>query len=92
MTKVEIRISGIYKVGQLLAVGNHSEVFEGFNMHTMDRVALKMEYSRATPSVYQEYDILKKLEGCIGIPLAYEVTTEGDYRILVTELLGDDLG
>ena len=92
MTKVEIRISGIYKIGQLRAVGDHSEVFEGFNMHTMDRVALKMEYSRAAPSVFREYEALKHLEGCIGIPLAYQVTNEGDYRILITELLGNDLG
>jgi hypothetical protein len=38
--------------------------------------------------VYLESEKLKKLEGCIGIPLLYHVTREGDYKIMVTELLG----
>lgn len=75
----------------LRAVGDHSEVFEGINMHTMDKVALKMEYDRARPSVYSESEKLKILEGCIGIPLLYYIGREGDYKIMVTELLGEDL-
>lgn len=31
------------------------------------------------------------MEGCIGIPLVYYIGKEGDFKILVTELLGEDL-
>ena len=90
-SKVEIRVDGKYKIGQLIAVGGNSEVYEGMNMHTLEPVALKLEYDRANPSLYRESEILKMLEGCIGIPLLYYVGKEGDFKIMVTELLGDDL-
>ena len=92
MTKIEIRVAGRYKIERLRAVGSHSEVFEGVNTHTLEPVCLKMEYLNATPRVDKEADILKKLEGCIGIPLMLHYSQEGDYRILITELLGEDLG
>ena len=90
-SKVEIRVAGKYKMGPLIAVGENSEVYEGMNMHTLEPVALKLEYDRATPSLYRESEILKQLEGCIGIPLLYHVGKEGDFKIMVTELLGEDL-
>lgn len=90
-SKIEIRVDGKYKLGKRIAIGGNSEVFEGMNMHTLERVAIKLEYDRAAPSVYKESEILKVLEGCIGIPLLYYIGKEGDFKIMVTELLGDDL-
>lgn len=61
-------------------------------MHTMERVALKLEYYKAKDLIFYESEKLKLLEGCIGIPLLYYIGKEGDYKIMVTELLGRDLG
>jgi hypothetical protein len=54
MSKVEIRVAGKYKVGALRAVGSHSEVFEGVNTHSMEKIALKLEYNKAKGSVLNE--------------------------------------
>jgi hypothetical protein len=47
MSKVEVRVAGKYKMGELRAVGGNSEVFEGINTHSMERVAIKLEYDKA---------------------------------------------
>jgi hypothetical protein len=58
-SKVEIRVDGKYKMGRLIAVGGNSEVYEGMNMHTLEPVAMKLEYDKSTPSLYKESEILK---------------------------------
>jgi serine/threonine protein kinase len=93
MNIVEVRIGQRYRLSSLIGKGLFSEVFEGENVYTGERVAIKLEDSKIRyQQVNFESQILKHLQGGLGIPIPYWCGQEGDYNCLVMELLGDSLG
>lgn len=64
----------------------------GVNTQTGQEVALKVESTKAKhPQLLYEYKLLKHLQGGVGIAEAYCCETEGDYNVMVMELLGPSL-
>lgn len=64
MSIVEVRIGQRYKLSNLIGKGLFSEVFEGENVYTGERVAIKLEDLKIRyAQVAFEAQILKHLQG-----------------------------
>lgn len=89
---MEIRVGGKFKICKKLGKGSFGELFQGINMKTNDEVAIKLERLNVYKPVLQyEAKIYEKLEGTVGIPQVYYFGVEGDYFVLVMDILGPNL-
>lgn len=92
MSIVEIRVAGRYRLDGMIGSGLFGEVFEGRNVHSGEKVAIKLESQKCRfPQLGYEGRVLKNLQGGLGVPLAYWCGNDGDYTCLVMELMGEDL-
>ena len=66
-------------------------VYRARNIIKDDAVAVKLEPITRSSSVQREYNILKHLEGGVGIPRALWFGRESTYHALVLDLLGPSL-
>ena len=91
MNIVEIRVAGRYKLGSHISTGGYSEVYQGRNVHSGEDVAIKLEDQKNRyPQVIYEGQLIQQLQGGKGIPGVYWCGHDGDYNILVMELLGEN--
>lgn len=89
---VQIRISGRYKIDSLIAETKQSQIFEATNIHTKEKVAIKLEEKDTKkPLLTSEAKKLRELQGGIFIPTYLTSGGEGDFNFLVVELLGKSL-
>ena len=92
MSSFEIVVAEKYQLGGLISSGDGIDLFEAQNIHSGERVALKMEHKRhKQKKTKQESLVLEKLQGALGIPLKYWYGLDGDYSIISLEILGKDL-
>ena len=101
MNLVEIRVAGRYKLGTHVGTGAYSEVYQGNyifskikgkNVHSGEEVAIKLEDQKNRyPQVIYEGQLIQQLQGGYGMPGVYWCGHDGDYNVLVMELLGDNL-
>eukprot|EP00826_Nyctotherus_ovalis_P038586 TRINITY_DN3625_c0_g1_i10.p2 TRINITY_DN3625_c0_g1~~TRINITY_DN3625_c0_g1_i10.p2 ORF type:complete len:123 (+),score=17.68 TRINITY_DN3625_c0_g1_i10:194-562(+) len=92
MEKKEIIVGAKYVVGQRLHKGLFSVVFRGYDNETFAPVAIKLEQiGQKSQHLLHEAQILKRLQGGAGIPKLHWVGIQGDFCILITELLGSSL-
>lgn len=64
----------------------------GIDTETREEVAIKLTRIRDGPEALQyEADTYAKLSGCVGIPRVFWFGPEGDFYVLVHELLGPSL-
>jgi serine/threonine protein kinase len=92
MNIVEIRVAGRYKLGSHIGTGAYSDVYRGKNVHSSEDVAIKLEDQKNRyPQVIYEGQLIQQLQGGKGIPGVFWCGHDGDYNILVMELLGDNL-
>ncbi|KAE8257095.1 hypothetical protein A4X13_0g2583 [Tilletia indica] len=81
-----------YRVGRKIGEGSFGVIFEGTNLLTDSKVAIKFEPRKTdAPQLRDEYRTYKLLTGTLGIPQAYFFGTEGQHNILVIDLLGPSL-
>jgi len=91
MNIVEIRVAGRYKLGSHISTGGYSEIYQGRNVHSGEDVAIKLEDQKNRyPQVIYEGQLIQRLQGGKGIPGEYWCGHDGDYNILVMEILGDN--
>jgi serine/threonine protein kinase len=89
---MEIRIAGRYKLTTKIGKGAFGEIYEGIDKLTQDKVACKLEYMKTEfPQVLYEAKILRLLQGEEGIPVLFWAGQEGEYNIMVTEMLGPSI-
>lgn len=94
---MEVRVGRTFKLIEKIGNGAFGEVFRGKNEKTDMDVAIKLEpVSTKHPQLFFEcklYQYLLKDSTVIdkGIPNVYYCSTEGDYNILVMDLLGASL-
>ncbi|KAG1844221.1 CK1/CK1/CK1-D protein kinase [Suillus subalutaceus] len=88
MDKVPIRVDGRFRLGDILGSGSYAVVYRARNIIKNDAVAIKLEPITHSSSVQHEYNILKHLEGGVGIPRALWFGRESTYHALVLDLLG----
>lgn len=89
---MEIKVAGKYKIGRKIGHGSFGEIYLGTNCKTGEEVAVKLEKIRTrNPQLLSESRILKSLQGGSGIPLLHWFGAEGDFTIMVLELLGPSI-
>ena len=79
-----------FKIINLIAKGGFSCVYEGINLNTKEKVAIKIEKRSFINYLETECFILKEVEG-YGIPKIISFGISGHYYILILEILGDSL-
>jgi len=92
MNIIEIRVGGRFRLKKNIGHGSFGEIYIAQNVQTFEEVAVKMEDTRTRyPQLIYEAKILYSLQGGSGIPNLTWCGQEGDYNILVMELLGESI-
>ena len=70
-----------------------TSVYSGIKIDSKEKVAFKLRLKKFNDfhRLKNEYIIYKELEGIKRIPKVYTVSEQGNYNILITELLGQSL-
>ena len=90
--RMELRVARKFRVGPKIGSGSFGEIFAGTNVQTGEDVAIKLELIKAKhPQLLYESKIYRVLQGGHGIPAVKWFGTEGDYNVLVIDLLGPSL-
>jgi len=75
-----------------LGSGAFGEIYYGFYQREEKEVAIKLEQIKSKhPQLFYESKIYMTLKGGLGIPNIYWCGTQGNYNILIIELLGFSL-
>lgn len=94
---MEFKVGKTFKLTRKLGSGAFGEIFHGINMKTNLEVAIKLEpINTKHPQLFYEaklYQYLLSNSSVIdkGIPNVYYCCTEGDFNIMVMDLLGPSL-
>ncbi|CAD8110966.1 unnamed protein product [Paramecium primaurelia] len=94
---MDSKIGKTFKLTKKLGSGAFGEIFHGINLKNNIEVAIKLEpISAKHPQLYYEaklYQHLSQDNASVekGIPQVYYCSTEGDYNIMVMDLLGPSL-
>lgn len=89
---MELRVARKFRVGPKIGNGSFGEIYAGTNVHTGEEVAIKLEPLKTKhPQLLYESKIYRVLQGGYGIPAVKWFGSEGDYNVLVIDLLGPSL-
>eukprot|EP00917_Polyrhabdina_sp_WS-2016_P011031 GHVP01024182.1.p1 GENE.GHVP01024182.1~~GHVP01024182.1.p1 ORF type:complete len:326 (+),score=33.03 GHVP01024182.1:23-1000(+) len=89
---MEVRVGGKFRLGRKIGSGSFGDIYLGANLVTGDEVAIKLESIKTKhPQLLYESKLYKLLNGGIGIPMVFWYGIEGDYNVMVLELLGPSL-
>ncbi|GLT57809.1 hypothetical protein SLA2020_307570 [Shorea laevis] len=85
-------VGGKFKMGRKIGAGSFGELFLGVNIQTGEEVAIKLEPVKTKhPQLHYESKLYMLLQGGTGVPHLKWFGVEGDYNIMVIELLGPSL-
>ncbi|KAF8025734.1 hypothetical protein BT93_F2540 [Corymbia citriodora subsp. variegata] len=89
---MEPRVGNKFRLGRKIGSGSFGEIYLGTNIQTNEEVAIKLETVKTKhPQLMYESKLYKILQGATGIPNARWFGIEGDYNVLVMDLLGPSL-
>ncbi|QCE09077.1 casein kinase 1 [Vigna unguiculata] len=89
---MERLVGNKFRLGHKLGSGASGEIYLGVNIQTDEEVAVKLESAKAKhPQTLHELKFYKIVQGRTGIPKVRWFGIEGDYNVLVMELLGPSL-
>ncbi|KAG1880678.1 kinase-like domain-containing protein [Suillus tomentosus] len=92
MNSIPTQVNGRFRLGDILRSGSYGVVYHAQNIINNDELAVKLKpLINNSSSLEQEYNILKELEGGVGIPCAIWFGREATYDALVLDLLGPSL-
>jgi len=79
-------------LGQRIGGGSFGDIYLGTNVNNGEEVAIKLECIQSRhPQLAHEYTVLRYLQGDVGIPRVYWFGKEGDYNVMVMDILGPSL-
>ncbi|KAF7806743.1 casein kinase 1-like protein 1 [Senna tora] len=89
---MEPRVGNKFRLGRKIGSGSFGEIYLGTNIQTNEEVAIKLENVKTKhPQLLYESKLYRILQGGTGIPNVKWFGVEGDYNILVIDLLGPSL-
>ena len=89
---MELRVGGRYRLGRKIGSGSFGDIYLGENIVTHEEVAIKLECVKTKhPQLHIEAKLYKLMSGGIGIPQVRWCGYEGEYNVMVMELLGPSL-
>uniref|UniRef100_A0A2P2M911 non-specific serine/threonine protein kinase n=2 Tax=Rhizophora mucronata TaxID=61149 RepID=A0A2P2M911_RHIMU len=85
-------IGGKFKLGRKIGSGSFGELYLGINVQSGEEVAVKLESVKTKhPQLHYESKLYMLLQGGTGIPHLKWFGVEGDYNVMVIDLLGPSL-
>ena len=88
----EVRVNNRFQMGRMIGSGSFGEIFLGKDIQTGKEVAVKFEQLKVRrPQVIEEAKLLQEFRGEPGFPKYLWYGREGEYHIMVIELLGPSL-
>lgn len=90
----EIRVGGRFKLEKKIGSGSFGEIYKGTDITSTETVAVKLESLKARhPQLIYEARLYKLVygPGSGGFPRVRWYGTEGDYNVMVLDLLGPSL-
>nr|XP_057917981.1 casein kinase I isoform X1 [Doryrhamphus excisus]XP_057917983.1 casein kinase I isoform X1 [Doryrhamphus excisus] len=89
---MELRVGNKYRLGRKIGSGSFGDIYLGSNLATGEEVAIKLECVKTKhPQLHIESKFYKMMQGGVGIPSIKWCGAEGDYNVMVMELLGPSL-
>ncbi|KAH0450830.1 hypothetical protein IEQ34_021522 [Dendrobium chrysotoxum] len=89
---MEPRVGNKFRLGRKIGSGSFGEIYLGTNLQTNEEVAIKLENIKTKhPQLLYESKLYKILQGGTGVPNIRWFGVEGDYNVLVMDLLGPSL-
>lgn len=89
---MEPRVGNKFRLGRKIGSGSFGEIYLGTNIQTNEEVAIKLENVKTKhPQLLYESKLYRILQGGTGIPNVRWFGMEGDYNVLVMDLLGPSL-
>jgi serine/threonine protein kinase len=89
---MELRVGKKYRLGHKIGSGSFGDIYLGKNATTQEEVAIKLESVKTKhPQLHYEAKIYKLLAGGVGVPNLRWYGIEGDYNVMVLDLLGPSL-
>uniref|UniRef100_A0A4W4FJD6 non-specific serine/threonine protein kinase n=1 Tax=Electrophorus electricus TaxID=8005 RepID=A0A4W4FJD6_ELEEL len=89
---MDLRVGSKYRLGRKIGSGSFGDIYLGANIATGEEVAIKLECVKTKhPQLHIESKFYKMMQGGVGIPSIKWCGAEGDYNVMVMELLGPSL-
>ncbi|KAI5445502.1 Casein kinase 1-like protein 1, variant 4 [Lathyrus oleraceus] len=89
---MERRVGNKYRLVRKIGSGSFGEIYLGTNIQTNEEVGVKLENVRTkNPQLLYESKLYRILQGEPGIPNIKWFGVDGDYNVLVMDLLGPSL-
>ncbi|XP_064617960.1 casein kinase I-like isoform X2 [Liolophura sinensis] len=89
---MELRVGNKYRLGRKIGSGSFGDIYLGTDISNGEEVAIKLECVKTKhPQLHIESKIYKMMQGGVGIPTIKWCGAEGDYNVMVMELLGPSL-
>ncbi|OQS04490.1 casein kinase [Thraustotheca clavata] len=91
-SSLELRVGKKFRLGRKIGSGSFGDIYLGTNMTSGEEVAIKLESVKSKhPQLMYESRIYKILSGGLGIPNLRWFGVEGEYNVMVIDLLGPSL-
>lgn len=85
-------IGGKFKLGRKIGSGSFGEIYLGVNIQSGEEVGIKLESVKTKhPQLHYESKLYMLLQGGTGIPHLKWFGVEGEYNVMVIDLLGPSL-
>ncbi|KAJ6792497.1 casein kinase 1-like isoform X1 [Iris pallida] len=85
-------IGGKFKLGRKIGSGSFGEIYVGVNIQSGEEVGIKLESVKTKhPQLHYESKLYTLLQGGTGIPHIKWFGVEGEYNVMVIDLLGPSL-
>ncbi|XP_010536868.1 PREDICTED: casein kinase 1-like protein 1 [Tarenaya hassleriana] len=89
---MEPRVGNKFRLGRKIGSGSFGEIYLGTNIQTNEEIAIKFENVKTRhPQLLYESKLYRILQGGTGVPNIKWFGVEGDYNVLVMDLLGPSL-
>ncbi|XP_071814680.1 casein kinase I-like isoform X1 [Apostichopus japonicus] len=89
---MELRVGNKYRLGRKIGSGSFGDIYLGTHISNAEEVAIKLECVKTKhPQLHIESKFYRMMQGGVGIPTVKWCGAEGDYNVMVMELLGPSL-